>query len=302
MLHSILASDREKPIIDGSTFMLGGRQTIFLKNHEIETILKKYQKDHNGLDSKPDQATLRSRSNISDTSLFQGLFGLKPESIDATQYEGASLIADLNVFPQIMHHNTQNLESVSFNKFDYVYDGGCLDNVFSPSNALFNFVSFLKPGGRIINWVAGTNWPGVMCAITPEWLLGFYVANNFANIRVYTFSVVDDDSTFPNSTVNVFRYSPIYSRHDDWNPHKAAMGNSSHPVFTIGFADFPEQKLKEFVMPMNIHYINGQYADWRNSYVESPNLPFEFDSKNLMKYDLPLLSDHYSYIGTLNGF
>jgi len=88
--------------------------------------------------------------------------------------------------------------------FDYVYDGGVLDNVWNPSNAMMNLVSRIKPKGRIINWAVGTNWPGTMCAISPEWLLGFYTINNFTNVRVYSFCVVNDGTVYPNLTVNVF--------------------------------------------------------------------------------------------------
>lgn len=308
--HSFLASEREKPISSQTKFLLGGRQTVFLEENQIKTIVGKYRKGVQNLDSKfseyqlnIDNDTLRTKNGIPDSVFFSILFGNRPDSIDATNYEKANLIVDLNVFPQ-----QKRILGIEFNKksagdFDYVYDGGCLDNVWNPSNALINLASMIKPEGRIINWAAGSNWPGNMCAISPEWLLGFYTINNFTKIRVYSFCIVNDGTVYPNSTVNVFRYNPYYSRNKDWDPFKAAMSKSSHPVFTVGFADMPSKIPKKFEIPMNTHYIYGNYEDWRERYVHHKDVPFEFeDDKFSSDTDLPFFSDHFKFIGTLKGF
>ena len=38
-----------------------------------------------------------------------------------------------------------NPNKKSTRDFDYLYDGGCLDNVWNPSNAMMNLISKLKP-------------------------------------------------------------------------------------------------------------------------------------------------------------
>ena len=308
--HSFLASEREKPILSQTKFLLGGRQTIFLEENQIKLIASKYKKDAQSIDNKfskhslnIDKDTLRTKNGITDNAFFSILFGNKPDSIDATNYEKANLIVDLNVFPQQKKIFRREFNKKSTRDFDYVYDGGVLDNVWNPSNAMMNLVSRIKPKGRIINWAVGTNWPGIMCAISPEWLLGFYAINNFTNVRVYSFCVVNDGTVYPNLTVNVFRYNPYFTKNKDWDPFKAAMSKSSHPVFTVGFADMPSKIPKKFEIPMNIHYIYGDYDDWRQNYVHGEDIPFEFDeSKFVSGKDLPFFSDHFKFIGTLNGF
>ena len=308
--HSFLASEREKPILSQTNFLLGGRQTVFLEKNQIELIASKYRENIFNLDKKfsehqlsIDKDTLRTKNGIPDSTFFSVLFGNNPHSIDATNYEKANLIFDLNIFPQQEKILGREFKRKYTRDYDYVYDGGCLDNVWNPSNALMNLVSMIKPDGRIINWAAGSNWPGNMCAISPEWLLGFYTINNFNNIRVYSFCIVNDGTVYPNSTVNVFRYNPYFSRNKDWDPFKAAMAKSSHPVFTVGFADMPSNIPKKFEIPMNTHYIYGDYEDWRQKYVHCEDVPFEFDEGKFdSQTDLPFLSDHFKFIGTLKGF
>jgi hypothetical protein len=81
------------------------------------------------------------------------------------------------------------------------------------------------------------------------------------------------------------------------------MAKSSHPVFTVGFADMPSNIPKKFEIPMNTHYIYGDYEDWRQKYVHCEDVPFEFDEGKFdSQTDLPFLSDHFKFIGTLKGF
>jgi hypothetical protein len=105
--HSFLASEREKPILAQTKFLLGGRQTIFLEENQIKSIVSKYKEDTRSIDlkfsehkSNIDNDTLRTKNGITDNAFFSILFGNKPDSIDATNYENADLILDLNVFPQ----------------------------------------------------------------------------------------------------------------------------------------------------------------------------------------------------------
>jgi len=105
--HSFLASEREKPILSQTKFLLGGRQTIFLEENQIKLIASKYKKDAQSIDNKfskhklnIDKDTLRTENGITDNVFFSILFGNKPDSIDATNYEKTNLIVDLNVFPQ----------------------------------------------------------------------------------------------------------------------------------------------------------------------------------------------------------
>jgi len=104
---------------------------------------------------------------------------MKTFSFYATSYENAEVILDLNK-PFNSQMSTQQL-----NRFDGLFDGGCLDNVWNPAQSQMNLASLLHSGGRIVNWVSASNWPGAFCMVSCEWLLSFYAINGFQNIRVY---------------------------------------------------------------------------------------------------------------------
>jgi hypothetical protein len=66
-----------------------------------------------------------------------------------------------------------------------------------------NLCSLLDVGRRIINRVSASNWPGIFCMISCEWLLSFYALNNFKNIRVYWFHPISDGTNWPNLSAEV---------------------------------------------------------------------------------------------------
>ena len=66
--------------------------------------------------------------------------------------------------------------------YDFIYDGGTLDNVFSPANAIVSFSKMLKENGRILHSNMGSAWPGAYCSFSCEWFYSFYSNNNFKNV------------------------------------------------------------------------------------------------------------------------
>ncbi|MEL7114711.1 MAG: methyltransferase [Pseudomonadota bacterium] len=60
------------------------------------------------------------------------------ESMDFSDYEGASILQDLN--KPIPDHLEQ--------QFDFIFDGGTIEHVFNVPQALENVFRMLKPGGR----------------------------------------------------------------------------------------------------------------------------------------------------------
>ncbi len=302
--HMILASNKEKAFRKGSPFGIGGRQSVFLTPDQIQdlALLYGFSKDSlTGLfdEDSIDTDTLRTRNSILDSSYIKNLIGMETFSFDATDYENAGLILDLN------KPFDAQLKPSELNKFDGLFDGGCLDNVWNPAQSQMNLASLLDSGGRIVNWVSASNWPGAFCMVSCEWLLSFYAINGFRNIRVYWFHPISDDSNWPNLSAEVWRFNPNFTRRPDYNPYEAALKESSHPGFVLAVAEVGEKKLPtEWEMPMQSHYLGGSYKDWRLDYQHVEGLPLAFEpgSASLTPSSYPIDSDHYEYCGILKGF
>lgn len=302
--HVILASNKEKAFRQGSPFGLGGRQSVFLTPAQIEDLALLYGFSKESLlglfDRKSlDTDTLRTRNSISDASYIKNLVGMETFSFDATDYEKAGIILDLN------KPFDGQLNESQLNKFDGLFDGGCLDNVWNPAQAQMNLSSLLDLGGRIINWVSASNWPGAFCMISCEWLLSFYAINGFKNIRVYWFHPISDGTNWPNLTAEVWRFNPNFTRRLNYDHYKAALQESSHPGFVLAVAEVVEKKLPtEWEIPMQSHYLGGDYKDWREDYDHVEGLPFAFTagSQEIIPKTAPIDSDHYEYCGILKGF
>jgi SAM-dependent methyltransferase len=71
-------------------------------------------------------------------------------AIDASRYEGASLIHDMN----------EPLPLEMTRSFDLVVDGGSLEHVFRVDTALANDMRLLRPGGHLIVWAPSNNQCG----------------------------------------------------------------------------------------------------------------------------------------------
>jgi hypothetical protein len=141
--------------------------------------------------------------------------------------------------------------------------------------------------------------------ISCEWLLSFYAINDFKNIRVYWFHPINDGTAWPNLSAEVWRFNPIFTRKVGYDPYKAAMNESSHPGFVLAVAEVGKKKSpSKWEMPMQSHYLGGEYRDWRLDYIHVPDLPLEFDSSlsKILPKTQPIDSDHYEYCGVLKGF
>lgn len=99
--HLILATYREREFDSSSLFGLGGRQSVFLQPSQIVEIAQLYghdPKDLQGLFDLDviDQDTLRTKNSVRDSAYIYNLLGMKTFSFDATAYENAERILDLN--------------------------------------------------------------------------------------------------------------------------------------------------------------------------------------------------------------
>lgn len=81
---------------------------------------------------------------------FHCLGAEKVETLDASAYEGASLVHDLN----------QPVPAGWKSRYDVVCDGGTLEHVFNFPVALRNCMELVRPGGCLFLDAPGNNWFG----------------------------------------------------------------------------------------------------------------------------------------------
>src|SRR5688500_11467968 len=90
-----------------------------------------------------------SDDRLADT-IFKQLGAETVDSLDASEYQGATIIADLNK-PLAQEHA---------GKYDLVYDGGTLEHVFNVPQALSNVMSLVRVGGDLMIHTMANNWLG----------------------------------------------------------------------------------------------------------------------------------------------
>jgi len=83
-------------------------------------------------------------------SLFRELGAKSVDSIDASEFEGATIVADLN----------KPLPADLRRRFSVVFDGGTLEHVFDVATALRSCADLVERGGHYITVSPANNWAG----------------------------------------------------------------------------------------------------------------------------------------------
>lgn len=145
--------------VKGRALMLGRQafkiETRFRKQYE--TALKDA-----GIDRR--RFSYLQDDGYSET-LFKDLGLGKIETMDFSDFEGATVLHDLNrPVPKKLHR-----------KFDFIFDGGTIEHVFNAPVALENVFNMLKSGGRFVSANGMNGWVGHgMYQFNPELVWTFW--------------------------------------------------------------------------------------------------------------------------------
>lgn len=82
--------------------------------------------------------------------LFHALGATQLDSMDRSDFEGATVLHDLNFA----------ISSDLHQKFDVVYDGGTLEHIFNFPTAIQNAMEMVKVGGHLLIQTPTNNWSG----------------------------------------------------------------------------------------------------------------------------------------------
>ena len=258
--------------------------SIFTDQPEIKRVILEKWGDPGNLDG----TTRHRNSTLRDDVLFKTYLNVTYNCVDISDYEGANIICDLN-YP---------IPDELASRFDFIYSGGCLDNVFNPISLLTNTTKMLKPGGRVMHYEAFSGLMGAYLTFTPEWFYSYYAINDFADCKVYVCHQTEPGATRTFYETNLFSYRPFFTRNPDYDYFKAAM-TSAGIMYVMVIAEKAEESTAHR-MPTQLQYLDKKSVDWTlvSSKFDStsrPLIPVKFKTEN---YDLPFLSDHYNYLGS----
>ena len=182
----LLESQRKK---FGEQLLTLGKQDVFVNLEELATIFDDYGKV---LKNQPGVPVLSTKPGfaagrlITDEYLFSALGFTDRRSLDASEYESADYIFDLN--------KPETPEKLS-DSWDVIFDGGTIEHVFNVPNALANICRMLKVGGRIIHIAPSSNHiDHGFYMFSPTLFWDYYHANNYeVNVcQVFRYHSLDD--------------------------------------------------------------------------------------------------------------
>ena len=179
--HFILKEHVFKPI--GGDVLTIGKQKVSLTPEQAFQLLAREGVEPASIQEiELDGSTLgNTRMTITDKTFFQLLSDCTFSTVDISDYEGADILHDLS----------QPLPDDLANRADFIYNGGCLDNIFDPATAIKCFSRLLRPGGRIIHAEMGALYPSSYLMYSTDWFLDYYIINNFADCKTYV-ALFDD--------------------------------------------------------------------------------------------------------------
>jgi SAM-dependent methyltransferase len=112
---------------------------------------------------------------IGQQTTFGKDLGIKHRVLDQSDYEGADIVHDLGYPVSAELHG----------KFDFIYNGGCLDNMFNPAQAMMNFTQMLAPNGQIVCMESASSFNSAYLIYSLGWFYDYFEANRFKDWQIY---------------------------------------------------------------------------------------------------------------------
>jgi hypothetical protein len=182
--EAILAEHRYKEIKGDVLFI--GRQTSYLDETSLERLLRKYGLSlPKNFEYEFDTETRGAAGQrlITDRCFMRSLGVERINFLDVTDYEQADIVHDLG-YP---------VPDSLLDRYDFIYNGGCLDNMFNPGVAITNLSKMLRSGGRVICFESASSINSPYLMYSPGWFWDYYVVNSFADCKIYVGSFYSGD-------------------------------------------------------------------------------------------------------------
>jgi SAM-dependent methyltransferase len=166
----LMKEAKERPF-SGKILQLGKQEINFNEDYLV-SMAKKMNFNLQEADAEPliPSRYLHGKLVITDTYFFKRLGASEVYSLDASDFEGADFIHDLNVTPPPEKLNEQ---------FDLILNWGTIEHVFHLPNALENIFDMLKHGGRVIHFAPVNAYEHGFYSFSPSFFNQYYLKNKF---------------------------------------------------------------------------------------------------------------------------
>lgn len=287
VIKALIQENEFKPIV--GEFLSFGRQTVNISKEKLyklcESILTPDQIDALEID----QATRHSDGKkISDKSLLEALFKINYSTVDKSDYENPTFILDL----------TSTIPNSLDSKYDFIFSGGTLDNVFNPAQLIINASKLLRSGGRILHFEAASRILGAYSFVTPEWFYSYYAVNNFTDVKVYLCHQSSPGENRFDYNLDIYSYTPSFSRSENFNHFNASL---THPgiQYLICIAEKGQSSSNELV-PHQLQYLDINTINWpeKERIFNQSLRPLLSAKPSKILVESPYLSDHFTFQGT----
>jgi SAM-dependent methyltransferase len=196
--------------------------------------------------------TYGSQELISDKSFFSLFSDARLSVLDVSDYEKADVIHDMSL----------PIDRALENKFDFVINGSCLDNIFNPVVAIQNAARMLKPGGRLFQFEWSNSHPTAYLKCSPDWFLDYFAVNQYADCKCYVLHFFDlEELAFITGKgctgVDVYLYDPLVYA-DGQTGYQCSHINSFRPAMTVLVAEKGPNSTWD-KSPIQMHY---RYDPW----------------------------------------
>lgn len=214
----ILKEHKRRPFY-GKLLVLGQPDVYFDFNH-----LKKMANTVNVKLDTSVELTLshndhfKNKGYLSGETLFKSMGFNSVDALDCSEFEGATIIHDLN---------STELPEHLLGEFDTIIDHGTLEHVFHIPNALENLFKLLKINGRLIHSSPSSNCVDHgFYMFSPTFFYDFYTTNNWEINNIYVGTMTPNQETEP------FFYTEYEPGSFD---HVSYGGLNSNIYFTLSF-------------------------------------------------------------------
>jgi hypothetical protein len=199
-------------LLNGNCLQIG-RQTVHLDREQLLALCRPW-----GLEAKAD-CLLGAKEVIDDQIVFETLGFGSVESLDYSNYEKPSHLADLN----------EPVDQSLHNMYDFIYDGGSSEHIFDFPQVLSNYHSMLKVGGILAHAIPSTNHlDHGFYMFSPTLLWDYYLTNKYKFLRAYLVEY-NINSALRGASSRVWLYEPINIK----DPFSGWSGNSILNWFVV---------------------------------------------------------------------
>ena len=276
--------------IEGDLLVIG-KQTVGIKKKDVLDIFANFKINTDYLKKvkKFDTFTRSAKANkqqlFFDHDVLKGISKkINYLSLDKSNYEKADIIHDMNL----------PLNKKLYNKFDFIIDGGSMDNSFDPVSFLKNITKMLKSNGRAILINHFYQTPGAFLAFSPEYYFSYFAINNFADVKTFVAVAKSNLIDRYNYRSELYSYNPYFSRDKDFDHiHSVKNMNTIANVITV----VEKKKLSTYhKIPVQIQYMEKKDIDWKKKYHQYKKIRKNYIAQTTKKNKTIFDSNHFCLI------